>query len=145
MRRFGERPDPKQRYVTRPGAYGLIVKGDEALLTMSFEEEPSPQLPGGGIDRGEQPIPALHREVFEETGYRIAVEHRIGAFQRFCYMPEYDMWARKVCSIYLCRPVYQLGVPSEPFHTDLWAPLEMLPELLVDPSQAEFVAGFLGI
>jgi len=94
MRRFGERPDPEQRYVTRPGAYGLIVKGDEALLTMSFEEEPSPQLPGGGIDRGENPIPAL---------------------------------------------------PTEPFHTDLWAPLEMLPELLIDPSQAEFVADFLGM
>lgn len=63
---------------------------------------------------------ALHREVFEETGWRIAGALRIGAFRRFVYMPEYDLWAEKVCLIYLARPVLQLGPPAEPNHTPVW-------------------------
>ena len=34
---------------------------------------------------------------------------RLGALQRFAYMPEYDLWARKVCHVYLARPVRRLG------------------------------------
>ncbi len=139
MRRLGERVDPKINYIKRPGAYALIVSGDNALLTLSFELDPSPQLPGGGIDPGESPLQALHRETMEETGWRIAVERRIGCYQRFSHMPEYDQWAQKICSVYLCRPVYQISEPTEGFHIPLWAPLEALPELLVDPSQSHFV------
>ena len=34
--------------------------------------------PGGGLDAGELPEPALHREVFEETGQHIEVERFLG-------------------------------------------------------------------
>jgi len=140
MRRLGERPDPNRTYLHRPGAYGIILSGETALLTMSFEKEASPQLPGGGIDPGESPVGALHRETLEETGWRIAIERRIGCYQRFAYMPEYDQWAQKVCSIYLCSPVLQIAEPTEALHMPIWAPLEDLPELLIDPTQGQFVS-----
>ncbi len=143
MRRLGERPDPKQTYFHRPGAYGIILSGEMALLTMSYEEDPSPQLPGGGIDPGEGPIQALHREVMEETGWRIDVDRRLGCYQRFSYLPEYGQWAQKVCHIYLCRPVIQIREATEAYHTALWSPLDMLPELLIDPTQSEFVENFI--
>ncbi len=143
MRRLGERPDPNRSYWHRPGSYGIILSGTDALLTMSFEDKPSPQLPGGGIDPGEGPLTALHREVMEETGWRIAVERRIGAYQRFSYLPEYGRWAQKICAIYLCRPVIQIGDATEANHTALWSPIELLPELLIDPTQAQFVADYL--
>ena len=145
MRRLGERPDPKQSYLRRPGAYGVVLSGDMALLTMSYEHEPSPQLPGGGIDPGESPLQALHREAMEETGWRIAVERRIGCYQRFSYLPEYEQWAQKLCAIYLCRPVLEICAPSEPFHMALWAPLDTLPELLIDPTQGQFVAEYFSL
>jgi 8-oxo-dGTP diphosphatase len=120
IRRMGEAVVPGQRYRRRPGVYAVILRGDDVLLT--FQEAPVPelQLPGGGIDAGEHPIPALHREVMEETGWRIAVTRRLGAFRRFTYMPEYDRWAEKLCAVYLARAVRRLGPPSEAGHHAVW-------------------------
>ena len=121
MRRFGEARKPGIRYTPRPGAYAILPRRGQLLLT--FQEEPAPelQLPGGGIDPGESPVQALHREVFEETGWRIGNPRRLGAFRRYVYMPEYDLWADKICIIYLADPVRKLADPSEPGHTALFA------------------------
>lgn len=124
IRRYGESVRTGQRYTRRPGVYAVLLRGDSVLLTHQAEPVPEFQLPGGGIDAGEHPIAALHREVFEETGWKIEIDQRVGAFRRFTYMPEYDKWAEKVCTIYMARPIYRLGPPSEPGHTALWLPVE---------------------
>lgn len=124
MRRYGEAVKRGQRYRSRPGAYAVILDGGALLTTHQMEPTPEFQLPGGGIDPGEHPIPALHREVFEETGWKVAVQRKLGTYRRFTYMPEYDRWAEKVCSIYLARPVLRLGPPSEPGHTAVWMAAE---------------------
>ena len=108
MRRYGEPVDGARRYVDRPGAYAVIREGDDVLVTEQAAPRREFQLPGGGIDPGEGAVRALHRECLEEIGWRIRVERRLGAFQRFTFMPEYDLWARKVCHIYLARPVRRL-------------------------------------
>lgn len=120
IRRFGEAVKAGQRYTRRPGVYAVLLDGDAVLTT--FQESPISefQLPGGGIDKGEQPIAALHREVFEETGWKIDITRRLGAFRRFTYMPEYDLWAEKLCTVYLARPVRRLGPPTEAGHTAVW-------------------------
>lgn len=120
IRRYGETVKAGQRYRRRPGVYAVLRDGDAVLAT--FQEAPTPefQLPGGGIDKGEQPIAALHREVYEETGWRIRIDRRLGAFRRFTYMPEYDLWAEKLCTVYLARPVLRLGPPTEAGHTAIW-------------------------
>ena len=120
IRRFGEPVVAGQKYRPRPGAYCVLRLGGDVLLT--YQEEPhwEFQLPGGGIDAGESPLRALHREVFEETGWTIAAPRRIGAFRRFAYMPEYDKWAEKIGLVYLARPVRRLGPPSEKGHSAVW-------------------------
>jgi len=120
IRRFGESPLAGQKYTRRPGVYCLLPQGSRLLLTCQTEPGPDLQLPGGGIDPGESPITALHREVFEETGWLIAAPRRVGAFRRFAYMPEYDMWAEKICLIYRARPVRRMGPPTEEFHEAIW-------------------------
>lgn len=122
IRRIGERVVSGQRYRVRPGVYAVLLRGTEVLLT--FQEAPVPefQLPGGGIDAGEHPLPALHREVMEETGWTIGAARRIGAFRRFTYMPEYDRWAEKVCAVYVARPVLRIRPPTEPGHRAFWVP-----------------------
>ena len=62
IRRYGERVDPAMRYTLRPGAYVILQRGADLLLTIQDGEQPELQLPGGGIDAGEHTIPALHRE-----------------------------------------------------------------------------------
>ncbi len=130
IRRYGESPRSGQRYRRRPGVYAVLLQGDSILATHQAEPWPEFQLPGGGIDKGEQPIAALHREVFEETGWKIAIRRRIGAFRRFTYMPEYDLWAEKLCTVYLARPILPLGPPGEAGHTAVWLPVGDALELL---------------
>lgn len=120
IRRFGTVPLPGMRYRLRPGAYAILARGGRLLLTHQAEPIPEYQLPGGGVDPGESPLPALHREVLEETGWRIARPRRLGAFRRFTFMPEYDLWAEKLCLVYLAYPVRQVGPPCEPGHRAVW-------------------------
>ena len=119
IRRVGHAPRADQRYVLRPGAYAVLPLDRNVLLTAQLAETVDIQLPGGGIDPGESPIRALHREEMEETGWRIANPRKLGAFRRFVFMPEYDIWAEKLCHIYVARPVRRLSPPSEPDHETL--------------------------
>lgn len=121
MRRFGERVVRGQVYRRRPGAYAVLLRDGAVLLTHQAQPVPEYQLPGGGIDPGEGPAQALHREVFEETGWAIAAPRRVGVYKRFAYMPEYDLWAEKVCFIHVARPVLRRGAPTEPGHRAVWA------------------------
>lgn len=123
IRRYGEAVRRGQGYRRRPGVYAVLRDGDSVLVTHQAAPVPEFQLPGGGIDPGESPVAALHREVFEETGWKIGPVRRLGAFRRFTYMPEYDLWAEKLCTIYLARPVLRLGPPSEAGHTAVWMTL----------------------
>lgn len=139
IRRYGEPLRPGQRYVRRPGAYAILMLGRDVLLTHQAEPIPEFQLPGGGIDPGESPIAALHREVFEETGWHIAAPRRLGAFRRFTYMPEYDIWAEKLCAIYLARPVRRHGDPSEAGHTAIWMPADTAVDKLANQGDGDFL------
>ena len=122
--RLGEAIKPGMRYTLRPGAYAVLLRGRDVLLTHQAEPVPEVQLPGGGIDPGESPLRALHREVREETGFSIVAPVRIGAFRRFSYMPEYDLWAEKLCHVYLGGAGLRKGEPSEPGHVAVWADIE---------------------
>ena len=130
IRRYGEAVKNGQTYRRRPGVYGVLLRGGEVLLTHQAEPIPEYQLPGGGIDKGEAPIAALHREVYEETGWHIGPPRWLGTYRRFTYMPEYDMWAEKVCTIYVARPTLCQGPPSEAGHTAIWAPARAAVALL---------------
>ena len=139
IRRFGERVVTGQKYRLRPGAYAVLRIGGDVLLTYQEDPDPEFQLPGGGIDPGESPLQALHREVYEETGWSISEPRRIGAFRRFAYMPEYDKWAEKVCHVYLARPVRRLGPPVEAGHTAIWVPARDAAQLVRNDGDSHFL------
>jgi 8-oxo-dGTP diphosphatase len=143
IRRYGEAVRAGMRYTRRPGVYAILPRGDSLLVTHQAEPTPEFQLPGGGIDRGEQPIAALHREVFEETGWHIGTPRRLGAFRRFTYMPEYDLWAEKVCTVYVAMPVLRAGPPSEPGHQAVWLPMTEALDLLGNEGDRAMLAGFI--
>lgn len=143
MRRYGETIVKGQRYRPRPGAYAILPRGGHVLLTHQEAPTPEFQLPGGGIDPGESTLTALHREVIEETGWKIAAPRRVGAFRRFAYMPEYDTWAEKVCTIYMARPVRPLGPPTEPLHDALWMPARVALDLLANDGERAILARVL--
>jgi 8-oxo-dGTP diphosphatase len=131
IRRFGKSPLHNQRYSMRPGAYAILPLQKRLLLTAQIGDGVDLQLPGGGIDQGETPIQALYREVMEETGWRISNPKRLGAFRRFIFMPEYDLWAEKICHIYVAKPTRQICEPLEVSHFTT----------VMDPTEAAFALG----
>ncbi|ETA52978.2 NUDIX hydrolase [Rhodobacteraceae bacterium PD-2] len=137
--RYGEAPETGRRYIFRPGVYAILPRDGALLLTHQSEPYPEYQLPGGGIDPGEQPLAALHREIREETGWTIANPRRLGAFRRVTFMPDYDIWAAKLCILYAAQPVFCREAPSEPGHTALWMPADLAAEMLGNPGERDFV------
>ncbi|WP_197917669.1 NUDIX hydrolase [Thiosulfatihalobacter marinus] len=141
--RFGAPPKAGVKYRMRPGAYAVLLRGTDMLITYQAAPDDEFQLPGGGIDPGESPVVALHREVFEETGWTIGAPRRLGAFRRFVFMPEYDMWAEKLCTIYLARPARRIGPPSEPGHSAHWVSVQAAVQMLGNAGDRHFAARFL--
>ncbi len=143
IKRYGEAVKPGQRYRRRAGVYGVLLRGSGLLLTHQAEPTPEFQLPGGGIDPGENPIAALHREVYEETGWHICNPRYLGTFRRFTYMPEYDKWAEKVCAIFLARPTLRMGPPSEAGHSAIWTTGQQALEMLDNAGDRAMLARVL--
>ncbi|ARC87215.1 NUDIX hydrolase [Rhodovulum sp. MB263] len=144
IRRYGEAVQRDRRYRFRPGAYALLERDGMLLLTHQQAPVPEYQLPGGGIDPGESSMQALHREAFEETGWRVSLRRRLGAFRRFTFMPEYEIWAEKLCTVYLGRPVRPLGPPGEPGHSAVWMPPDLALRRLGNAGDRAMLQRWLG-
>jgi 8-oxo-dGTP diphosphatase len=140
MRRHGPPPRPGTTYRARRGAYGALLAGGEVLLARQGHDL---LLPGGGIDPGETPLRALHREVREETGWRIGPPRRIGVFARYDWITPEDYFARKVNLVYLARPVRPLGPPSEPDHVPVWMRAADAPDALSVEGEARMLEAAL--
>ncbi len=138
--RLGDPPRPGQRYIRRPGVYAVLLRGTEVLLTHQAEPYPEFQLPGGGVDPGESPFRSLHREVMEETGWTIAAPVHLGTYRRFTWMPEYQLWAEKVCHIFAARPARRIGPPTETGHTAVWMPADLAVTALATEGDRAFLA-----
>ncbi|OUS19383.1 NUDIX hydrolase [Rhodobacterales bacterium 59_46_T64] len=143
IRRFGEAPETGRNYIHRPGVYAVLAQGADVLLTHQSKPFPDLQLPGGGIDPGESPLQALYREVLEETGFSIDRPRRIGAFRRFTFMPDYEIWAEKLCTVYIARPVRQIHEPTEPGHLAIWMPARLAACELGNAGDRHFLASLL--
>ncbi|MQY41881.1 NUDIX domain-containing protein [Epibacterium sp. SM1969] len=137
--RFGEPPLSGVKYRARPGAYVILPRNGHLLLTGKMRPIRDLQLPGGGVERGEHMVPALHREVYEETGWAITTPRKIGIFRLFSYLPDYKYFAEKICHIYLAQPLRKLGPPVEPDHEPIWSPIEVAAESLGNPGDRYFV------
>lgn len=142
--RIGEPVRSDRRYKVRPGAYAILERNSQILLTHQLTPVPEVQFPGGGIDRGEHVLRALHREIVEETGWRVGGLRRVGAYRRFTYMEEYDLWAEKICHVYFGRPSICLGQPKEENHLALWASARVAMDLVENDGERLFLRRVFG-
>ncbi len=142
MRRYGPPPIPGKTYRNRPGVYAVILSGTDMLLA---EQNGDLLLPGGGIEPGESVLAALHREIWEETGWRVAPVRRLGAFSRYAWLNEEQYWCRKTAHVYLCRAVRRLGPPVEPDHSPVWMSAGLAVARLQQDGERVFAARAVGI
>lgn len=121
MRTFGVRHD-HLTYVVRPAAYAVIL--DEQIRVACVAERLGLFLPGGGIEGGEDPERAVHREVAEECARTLEIATRLeSAIQFFCTAngEAYELHA----SFFLAR--FGDTIAGVPEHELTWHPVSPRP------------------
>lgn len=68
---FGMQSIPFNNPIVRYGARGIVKREDGLIAVFNKKAKNEYKLPGGGIDKGEQPEVAFKREVLEETGCEV--------------------------------------------------------------------------
>jgi len=136
---FGQQVDGVE-YRDRPGAYGLIVKDQQIAITRVRNKL---YLPGGGIEDGETPEQALHREVLEETGWQIQIEAMVGESRQFIRSDLYNAYFNKLQSFYTARALQVVTAGIEPDHELVWLSFEEAASGLVEDSDTWAVKSFL--
>jgi ADP-ribose pyrophosphatase YjhB (NUDIX family) len=64
--------------VSRYGARGVLLDGRSNVGMMYMSASDLFKLPGGGVDKGEDPRDAFVREILEETGFEAEIMHELG-------------------------------------------------------------------
>ena len=85
--------------ITEDGRVVLVRQWRQPLSSFTLE------LPSGGVDKGEDPLAAAERELFEETGFRaVGSEHLVSVHTSTGRTDE-------VCHLFRCRAVRDPGGP----------------------------------
>lgn len=133
-------------YKVRKGARAVILNSSGEVAMMFATEKLYHKLPGGGVEKGENLIEALRREIREETGLGIQVRpEEVGVIIEY---RDTD----KLLQISYCFLADAAGEPEETALTEEgkaqgfqleWMKPEVAIETLEDESPAEYFAQFI--
>jgi 8-oxo-dGTP diphosphatase len=112
-----------------PGASGVVLDDDNAVLLVRRKDNGEWSLPAGMVDPGEQPADAVLREIHEETGVEARIERLAGVATHPVTYPNGDrcevlhVWFR-------CRATGGSARVNDDESTDVaWFRLDALPNL----------------
>jgi 8-oxo-dGTP pyrophosphatase MutT (NUDIX family) len=94
---------PRTQLIFRPSVYA-IIEHDGKLLVIRSRHGGKLYLPGGGIELGERIETALKRELREETGLEIEVQHCVHFQEQFFYYDPLDEACHSFLFYYICQP-----------------------------------------
>lgn len=84
---------------------GIIYNGKNEILLQKRGDRNAWGFPGGAMELGESAEETAIREIFEETGLRVEVEHLIGVYSK--YFDEYPNGdkAQTITFFFQCKPI----------------------------------------
>ncbi|HGA0511276.1 TPA: NUDIX domain-containing protein [Bacillus pacificus] len=113
------------------GAAIIVQEGKIALIKRIREEETYYVFPGGGIEEGETPEEATRREIFEELGVHIKVEHLIAKVE---YKgTEYYFNADIVGGVFGSGKAEEFELKDRGIYIPLWLPIYELEKVNIKP------------
>lgn len=111
-------PNPTINYISRPGAYGLII--NEAGSIAIVKTSKGYFLPGGGIEANESEEDCLIRECLEEIGMKIKVIKKTSASTYFFSSTNLNKHLEIIGHFYECQMENILDIKSEDDHELIW-------------------------
>lgn len=109
---------PGERYVDRPGAYGLALEVSRGLV-LTVRTPSGCYLPGGGSDPDECDRETLEREFIEELGCTVEVLERLGDATEYVRADGDGCFAKR-CAFYAVRVGRKIAEPIELDHEARW-------------------------
>lgn len=109
----------------------ILFEGKFLLIQEQLKNHTIWDLPGGTIEFGEDPMKALHREIFEEVGIEVTVGKSLGVYT---FMNEaHDV--QVICNLFEAKPVDKpiIDITNNPAQEDIisygWFSKKDLPRL----------------
>ena len=106
-------------YKDRIGAYAIIVNDNDQIAIMK-KTDGSYFLPGGGQEEGETIEECLHREIMEETGYKVAIEKKIGVCSVYDFSRDKSLPLRIIGYFYKVRILKRICQPYSDRESMIW-------------------------
>lgn len=75
-------PHP-QNYEERSAARAIVLDADKNIALLHVSKKSYHKLPGGGIEKGEDAVTALLRELREEIGCSVDSIHELGSIEEY--------------------------------------------------------------
>ncbi|HEL1618474.1 TPA: NUDIX hydrolase [Streptococcus suis] len=111
-------------YQNRFGVYAVIPDENKENIILVQAPNGAWFLPGGEIEKGENHLIALERELMEELGFTATIGEYYGQADEYFYSSHRDTYFHNPAYIYQVTSYHQVGQPLEDFNHIAWFPVE---------------------
>ncbi|HEL9629078.1 TPA: NUDIX hydrolase [Streptococcus suis] len=111
-------------YQNRFGVYAVIPDENKENIILVQAPNGAWFLPGGEIEKGENHLIALERELMEELGFTATIGEYYGQADEYFYSSHRDTYFHNPAYIYQVTSYHQVGQPLEDFNHIAWFPIE---------------------
>lgn len=122
---------PTEQYVLRLSCYAVIFNNTCSKVAI-IKKGDRFFLPGGGMEGTETKEACLHRELLEELGWGIEIDHYIGNAARYFYAEKEDTYYLNDGYFYIGQKIYEVETHEEDHILQWMSPLLATEHLIHD-------------
>ncbi|MBO1625796.1 NUDIX hydrolase [Bacillus arachidis] len=130
---FGYKKE-NHNYILRPSCYAVIFNSHYTKIAI-IKKGTRYFLPGGGKEQGETKELCLRRELVEELGWDIEIQHYIGNAERYFYAENENTYYLNNGYFYICKKLKTENTISEQDHILHWLSPYQAQNLLIHEHQ----------